>query len=74
MYQIYLLSIVTIPAVKGIVLGGILAIDYYRTKSNVETRWVEVLDRVFVKNGSNFGIIGIVGALPHLLFHRVLFL
>ena len=63
-----------VPAVTGILLGGILAIDYYRTKSTIETPFVEALDRVFVKNGSNFGVIGIVIALLHFLFHRVLFL
>lgn len=63
-----------VPAVTGLVLGGILALDYYRAKSTVETPVVETLDRVLVKNGSNFGIIGIVVAFLHFLFHRVLFL
>ena len=58
----------------GLVLGGILALDYYRAKSTVETPLVETLDRLLVKNGSNFGIIGIVVAFLHFLFHRVLFL
>ncbi len=63
-----------VPAVMGLVLGGILALDYYRAKSTVETPLVETLDRLLVKNGSNFGIIGIVVAFLHFLFHRVLFL
>ena len=63
-----------VPALTGILLGSILAIDYYRERSTVETSLMEALDRVFVKNGSNFGIIGIVVALLHFLFHRVLFL
>ena len=63
-----------VPAVTGLVLGGILAMDYYRAKSSVETPLVETLDRLLVKNGSNFGILGIVVALLHFLFHRVLFL
>jgi len=63
-----------VPGVTGIVLGCILAMDYYREKSNVEAPLVEAFDRVFVKNGSNFGIIGIVVALLHFVFHRVLFL
>jgi hypothetical protein len=63
-----------IPALTGIVLGGILGIEYYRGKSTVENPFIEKLDGVLVKNGSNFGIIGIVIALLHFLFHSVLFL
>jgi uncharacterized membrane protein len=63
-----------IPALTGIVLGGILAFDFYREKSTVESPLVEKLDSLLVKNGSNFGVIGIVIAVLHFLFHRVLFL
>ena len=63
-----------IPALTGILLGGILAIDYYREKSTVESPFIERLDRLLVKNGSNFGVIGIVIAVLHFLFNRVLFL
>ena len=63
-----------IPAITGILLGGILVIGYYREKSTVESPAIEKLDALFVKNGSNFGVIGIAIAILHFLFHRVLFL
>ena len=65
-----------IPAVTGIVLGGILVVQYYQAKSTVESEsgFVSTVDRVFVKNAPNFGVIGIVIAFLHFLLHRVLFL
>lgn len=63
-----------VPAVTGIVLGGILLLDYYQAKSTIESRFSDRLDRVFVQNASNFGIVGLVVALLHFLFHRVLLL
>lgn len=63
-----------IPAVTGIVLGGILIVQYYQAKSTVESGVVSTVDRIFVKNASNFGVIGIVIAFLHFLLHRVLFL
>ena len=63
-----------IPAVTGLLLGGILVVEYYHGKSTVDSPFVERLDRVLVKNGSNFGVIGIIIALLHFVFHRVLFL
>jgi hypothetical protein len=63
-----------IPAVTGIVLGLILALQYYQAKSTVEGGFLGALDRIFVKNASNFGVLGIIVALLHFFFHRVLFL
>ncbi|MEE8440400.1 MAG: hypothetical protein V3S41_01670 [Spirochaetia bacterium] len=34
-----------VPALTGILLGSILAIDYYRERSTVETSLMEALDR-----------------------------
>jgi len=63
-----------VPAVTGVLLGLILLVEYYQSKSNVESAFVSTVSRVFVRNGSNFGLIGILVALLHFLFNRVLFL
>jgi len=63
-----------VPAVTGVLLGLILLVEYYQSKSNVESAFVSTGSRVFVRNGSNFGLIGILVALLHFLFNRVLFL
>ena len=63
-----------IPAIAGIVLGGILMVEYYQAKSTVEDGFMSAVDRIFVRNASNFGVIGIIIAALHFLFHRVLFL
>jgi len=63
-----------VPAVTGILLGGILLVEYYRGRSSVESPFIDTINRVFVENGSNFGLVGIFIALLHFLFHRVLFL
>ena len=63
-----------IPALTGIFLGGILIVQYYQAKATVESGFVTTLDRIFVQNASNFGVIGIIIAVIHFLLHRVLFL
>lgn len=63
-----------IPAIAGIVAGTILVLQYYQEKSTVESKLIETLDRVFVQNAANIGMLVLLVALSHFLFHRVLFL
>lgn len=63
-----------VPAITGMVLGLILLVGYYQSKSTVESAFVDTFDRVFVQNASNFGLVGILVAVVHFVFHRVLFL
>jgi hypothetical protein len=63
-----------IPAAAGMVLGGTLVLGYYREKSNVESSFVDRLDRIFLQNAGNFAYLGLLIAVLHFFFHRVLFL
>lgn len=63
-----------VPAAAGMVLGGTLMLAYYRAKSSVESGFVERLDRIFLQNSSNFAYLGLLIAILHFFFHRVLFL
>ncbi|MFW5742126.1 MAG: hypothetical protein ACOCW3_02785 [Spirochaetota bacterium] len=63
-----------VPAAAGMVLGGTLVLGYYREKSTVESAFVDRLDRVFLKNEANFSYLGLLIAILHFFFHRVLFL
>ena len=63
-----------IPAIAGIIGGGVLVVQYYQEKSTVESRLIETIDRIFVRNAPNIGVLLLVVAILHFLFHRVLFL
>lgn len=63
-----------VPAAAGMVLGGTLVLGYYRAKSTVESSFVDRLDRLFLQNAGNFAYLGLLIAILHFLFHRVLFL
>jgi purine-cytosine permease-like protein len=63
-----------VPAITGLLLGAVLIVDYYRSRSTVESAFVDTVHRIFVRNGSRYGVIGIVVAVLHFLFHRGLLL
>ena len=63
-----------VPAVTGMVLGGTLMLGYYRQKSTVQSAFADRLDAIFLKNAENLAYIGILVAVLHFFFHRVLFL
>lgn len=63
-----------VPAAAGMVLGGTLVFGYYREKSTVESAFTDRLDRIFLQNATNFSYLGLLIAVLHFLFHRVLFL
>ncbi|MFP4373516.1 MAG: hypothetical protein ACLFPO_04240 [Spirochaetaceae bacterium] len=63
-----------LPAISGLVLGMILLLQYYRSRSAVSSPFVDTLDNVFGKNSAVFGTVGILIGILHFLLHRVLFL
>jgi hypothetical protein len=63
-----------VPAVTGMVLGGTLMLGYYREKSTVASSLADRLDAIFLRNAENLAYIGILVAVLHFFFHRVLFL
>ena len=63
-----------LPAISGLVLGLILLLQYYRSRSDVSSPFVDTLDNIFGKNSAVFGTVGILIGLLHFLLHRVLFL
>jgi len=63
-----------LPALSGVILGVILLLEYYRGRSEVSSPTVDALDNVFGKNSAVFGTLGMVIAVVHFIFNRVLFL
>lgn len=66
-----------IPAVAGLLLGAILLLEYFEQRSSSagdETTRVGGLRRVLIGNAATFGMLGILIAILHFLFHRFLFL
>lgn len=63
-----------IPAAAGMVLGGTLMLSYYREKSTTESGIVNRLDAIFLQNAENLAYVGLLVAVLHFFFHRVLFL
>jgi hypothetical protein len=56
------------------ILGGTLILSYYREKSTVESSISDRLDAIFLKNATPLAYIGLLVAVLHFLFQRVLFL
>ncbi len=63
-----------VPAGAGMVLGATLILSYYKSRSTVESGFVERLDAIFLQNASNFGYLGLLVAVLHFFLHPVLFL
>ena len=63
-----------IPAITGIVAGGMLVLQYYQEKTTLESRFLETMDRLLLRNASNIGVLAILIGVLHFFFHRVLFL
>lgn len=63
-----------LPALAGLVMGSALALDYYKSRSNVSSSFVERAEKLLLKNRNALGIAGIVIAVLHFLLPRVLFL
>lgn len=63
-----------VPALTGMVLGATLVLVYYQEHAEVESPFVERLDRLLVRNASNLAYVGLLVAVLHFFLHRVLFL
>lgn len=63
-----------LPALAGLVLGFILLLEFYRGRSTVEPAPGNRLDRIFIRNKTTFGLIGMIVGFVHFLFPSVLFL
>lgn len=63
-----------LPAVAGLVMGIALFLDYYKSRSDVSSSFVDGMEKLLLKNRNVIGIAGIVIGVVHFLLPRVLFL
>ena len=56
-----------LPAVAGIALGGVLLLEFFRTKSDVSQDAIENIEGTIAKNRKFIGIAGIVVGILHFL-------
>lgn len=63
-----------LPAVAGLVMGLILLLQYYRSRSSVSSPAVDRVEAIFGSNSGVFGTAGILIAVLHFLLPRILFL
>lgn len=63
-----------LPALAGLVMGLILLLQYYRSRSTVSSPAVDRVEAIFGKNSGAFGTAGILIAVLHFLLPRILFL
>jgi uncharacterized membrane-anchored protein len=63
-----------LPAVMGLLAGFILIFEYYHTKTELEVKNSEILERILLKNKKWIGFVAIASAILHFLFPSVLFL
>jgi hypothetical protein len=59
------------PAITGIVLGGVLLLEFFRTKSDLSSETISKLEGAVAKNKKFIGIAGIVIAILHFLMPAV---
>jgi len=60
-----------IPAVTGIVLGGVLLLEFFRTKSDVSSEAISKIEGAVAQNRKFIGIAGIVVGILHFLMPAV---
>ncbi len=63
-----------IPALAGLIMGLILLLQYYRSRSTVSSPALDKVENVFGKNSGVFGTAGMIIAVLHFLLPRILFL
>ena len=59
------------PAVTGIVLGGVLLLEFFRTKSDVSSEAIRKIEGAVAQNRKFIGIAGIVIGILHFLMPAV---
>ncbi len=60
-----------VPAAAGMIMGVMLIIDYYKSRSAVTSAAVETFDRIFVRRKSVIGIIGMAVGVLHFFMPSV---
>jgi purine-cytosine permease-like protein len=60
-----------LPAVTGIVLGGVLLLEFFRTKSDVSSEAISKIEGAVVQNRKFIGVAGIVVGILHFLMPAV---
>jgi len=63
-----------IPAFSGLLLGGTLLLDYYKTRSEVTSPAVEKMDSIFLQNKTLIGSAGMLAGLIHFILPGVVLL
>lgn len=63
-----------IPALAGLIMGLILLLQYYRSRSTVSSPTLDKVENIFGKNSGVFGTAGMIIAVLHFLLPRILFL
>ena len=59
------------PALAGIVLGGVLLLEFFRTKSDVSSEAISKIEGAVAQNRKFIGIAGIVIGILHFLMPAV---
>ena len=63
-----------LPALAGLIMGSILALEYYQERSSSETADLGKFSGFLLNTRQTFGLAGIIIAILHFLFPGVLFL
>ena len=63
-----------IPALAGLIMGLILLLQYYRSRSTVSSPTLDKVENIFGRNSGVFGTAGMIIAVLHFLLPRILFL
>lgn len=63
-----------LPALAGLIMGSILALEYYQERSSSETADLGKFSGFLLNTRQTFGLAGIIIAVLHFLFPGVLFL
>jgi hypothetical protein len=63
-----------LPAAAGVVLGGMLFVDYFKSTTTVQSEIIDRLEQVFLRNKKYFGAAGIAVAIVHFIFPQIVLL
>ena len=63
-----------LPAIAGIILGGMLFVDYFKSTTAISSEIINKLDEIFIKNKKYIGTAGIAIAITHFIFPQIILL
>ena len=63
-----------LPALSGLILGAGLLFERYKEKSTVETKTLETVDKLLLRNKTIFGSVGVIIAVLHFLMPGIVLL